>query len=755
MNVNKLAVALGSGMLLLSASGAAQENNDKGSGDKKGTAVFSPLNVSAGNITREQEALEKPGATSSRATDKNLQSLDATLRSMPGTYTQIDPGQGTVSVNIRGMSGFGRVNTMVDGITQSFYGTTTSGTTVHGSTNNQAGVLIDPNFLVGVDVIRGDSSGSAGINALTGSANMRTLGVDDVIFKGNDYGLRSRFSVGSNGIGRSGMISAAGKTDAFTDTGSFGAMAAISGSSIYSNFSNGSGINSEEFGYDKFMKQNPKSQLYKMDIKPDEFNSFELSARTYNNRFSRRDITSDDYYIKYHYAPFTELIDFKVAASTSRGDQKYRDDSLYTFYRTSAQNRSDALDISNVSRFSLGDNDLAFTLGGKLMRTRYTRIINSAAGDEKTNQESIENNPFAPSGQQDISALYTGLQVKRGIWQADLNLNYTHNRITGHKPPCDERVICVPQGSYEVDERENGFNPSAQLSAQVTPWLQPFVGYSKSMRAPNIQEMFFSNSGGASMNPFLKPELAETWQLGFNIDTKDLIAKQDSLRFKLLGYRSRIQNYIFSESYQVCSSGRKCSMSEVIGNGWADMSEDYSDNMYIYVNSATGVTAQGVELEMDYDAGFAFTRLSFSQQLTDQPTSIASTYFGAGDITELPRKYMTLDAGVRFFDEALTLGTIVKYTGKARRMSPDFEPDEQTGAIIKEDLPQIPTIIDLYGTYEVNRNLMLKLTVQNLMNRDYSEALNKLNMMPGPGDDASRANTARGRTWIFGGEVRF
>ncbi|WP_213716285.1 TonB-dependent receptor domain-containing protein, partial [Cedecea lapagei] len=525
--------------------------------------------------------------------------------------------------------------------------------------------------------------------------------------------------------------------------------------SIYSNFSNGSGINSEEFGYDKFMKQNPKSQLYKVDIKPNEFNSVELSARTYENRFSRRDITSDDYYIKYHYAPFSELIDFNVTASTSRGDQKYRDDSLFTFYSTSAQNRSDALDINNTSRFSLGDNDLAFTLGSKLMRTRYTRLINAAAGDEKTNQEAIENNPFAPSGRQDISALYTGLQVTRGIWQADLNLNYTRNRITGHKPPCDERVVCVPQGSYDVDQRESGFNPSVQLSAQVTPWLQPFVGYSKSMRAPNIQEIFFSNSGGASMNPFLKPERAETWQAGFNIDTKDLLVQQDSLRFKALAYRSRIQNYIFSESYQVCTGGRKCNMTEVLGNDWGDISDEYSDNMYIYVNSATGVTAHGVELEMDYDAGFAFSRLSFSQQQTDQPTSIASTYFGAGDITELPRKYMTLDAGVRFFDKALTLGTIVKYTGKARRLSPDFETDERTGAIVKEDLPQIPTIIDLYGTYEVNRNLMLKLTVQNLMNRDYSEALNKLNMMPGPGDDASRANTARGRTWIFGGEIRF
>ncbi len=65
------------------------------------------------------------------------------------------------------------------------------------------------------------------------------------------------------------------------------------------------------------------------------------------------DITSDDYYIKYHYTPFSELIDFNVTASTSRGNQKYRDGSLYTFYKTSAQNRSDALDIALIPAGSL------------------------------------------------------------------------------------------------------------------------------------------------------------------------------------------------------------------------------------------------------------------------------------------------------------------------------------------------------------------------------------------------------------------
>ena len=42
------------------------------------------------------------------------------MRSIPGTYTNTDQAQGTVQVNIRGMSGFGRVNTMIDGVTQLF-----------------------------------------------------------------------------------------------------------------------------------------------------------------------------------------------------------------------------------------------------------------------------------------------------------------------------------------------------------------------------------------------------------------------------------------------------------------------------------------------------------------------------------------------------------------------------------------------------------------------------------------------------------
>jgi hemoglobin/transferrin/lactoferrin receptor protein len=747
MKIKLIVSLIGVGITLSGVATAAQNEAEDG----KGKVVFSPLNVSAAessNSSSEKEALAKPGAFSSRGENKNLESVDSILRSMPGTYTQIDPGQGSVSVNIRGMSGFGRVNTMVDGITQNYYGSSPSDAAHGGLPTSQFGALIDPNFIVGVDVARGNATGSAGVNALAGSANFRTIGVDDVVFSDNPFGVRTKFSVGNNGIGRSGMIAVGGKTDAFGDGGSLGAMAAISGSSITSNYKNGSGFDSEEFNVDKTYRQNPKSQLFKVDIKPDAFNSIELSARTYQNKITRRHIDSNDFYIKYHYAPFSELIDFNLTASTSRGEQKFMSDNMAGFSDSTAKNISDALDVNNTSRFSLQEVDFAFSYGGKLIRNEYKKRASGLVTDE----DQAESSPVGIAGKQNIASLYSGLQLNYGIWQGNFDLNYSAYDISGYKPACDDRVQCFPQGASNINLKEHGFNPAVMLSAQVTPWLQPFISYNKSMRGPNIQEVFFANSGGQSMNPFLKGETAETYQAGFNANAHELLFKQDSFQLKAVYFESKIKNYISSQSYMVCSNRQKCNRSQATQEEWDNA--DVNVLMTMYSNSYEPVRSRGVEVEAMYDTGFAYSKLSLSKEHTSQPTNQASNEFGAGDISELPEFYFTLDSGVRLLDEKLTLGGLVKYTGKAVRLSPSSERDENE-QLLKEPAPHIPTVIDLYSTYQFNRNLLLKFSVQNLMDKDYSDALNKMNAMPSQSRDFSPTNTARGRTYIFGGEVRF
>lgn len=715
--------------------------------EQEGESVFSPLTITDNPLEEKQqvgssvESYTRPGAYSSRTLNKNLQSLDASLRSMAGTYTQIDPLQGTVSVNIRGMNGLGRVNTMVDGVTQTFFGMAPAN--YHGGANTAAGVPLDPNFLAEVDVTRGNSAGSQGVNALAGSANMRTLGVDDVLMAGRQTGVLSRFKVGDNGLGRTGMVAVAGKTDPFANGGGLGAMVGISGTRTYATYKNGGGRSSKDFiGEDnKYLRQEPHSEIYKLNFNPDEFNKIELSGRNYSNTFTRRDITSDDYAVRYNYAPLNELIDFNLLASTSRGNQSYKPESLYNFNRSSTTNKSNAVDLNNTSRFTLAEDLYAeFQVGGKVMDTRYSRrFVQSTETDR---------NAFAPAGKQKISALYTGLTLNKDIYQLDLNLNYTRSQVEGHKPACADNEKCFPQGATTLRLDDTAFNPSATLSAQVTPWLQPFVSWSHSSRAPNVQEVFFANEGGASMNPFLKPEKAETWEAGFNVNKKGLLLEQDSFHLKALAYHTRIKDYITSESFMLCYSGQLCHDLENSFGGF---------NANVYVNTTSPVTTKGYEIEAGYDVGFAYANLAWSKQQTDQPTSIASTIysFAYSDMSDLPESYATLDIGGRLFDQKVTLGSLVKFTGKSKRLSTEGISSD-TNSVPKEKMPNIPTVIDLYSSWQMTDNVLLRFSVQNVTNRDYAEALNRMNQSLDYAQEGASVNTtARGRTYVFGGEIQF
>ncbi len=752
MHIKTMTQAVGVCLALLAQQAWAQPAQDSGK------VEFAPLNVSGEAVPVEQQALEKPGAVSARGPDTRLQPVDQIVRSMPGTFTQIDPAQGAVSVNIRGLSGLGRVNMMVDGVSQNYYGSAPSSVSHGGVPSSQFGALIDPNFIIGVDVSRGNVVGGDGVNALAGSANFRTIGVDDVVFAGEKTGARTKMSTGNNGVGRSGMLAVAMKNPAF-DGGSVGFMAATSASVIGNNYKNAKGVNSEEFGfgYNRYYKQKPKSQLLKLDLKLSDFHALELSARDYRSTFTRRDIQSNDYYVKYHYTPFSELIDLNVVASSSRGKQKYMPEALTNFINTNAANRADAFDINNTSSFRLAGGDALVTIGGKLMRNKYSKHVESLVDDPdnpEANQQSIENNTFGPEGRQKIDSVYAGLQYNRGIVQVNAGLNYTSFELTGYKPACDPRVQCFPQGASHIALKEHGVNPSLMLSAQVAPWFQPFASAERTMRGPNPQEVFFSNDGGASMNPFLKGERASTYQLGFNSSLHGLLSKNDVLNFKALYFKSKIDGYITSQSFLVCDSGRKCNIAEVLANDWRNV-DDYITNMYIYINSATPVYSRGWELEAQYQLGPAYARLSYTRETTRQPTSIASAWFGAADISELPSVYYNLDVGTRLLDNKLEVGAILKHTGSNRRLSPDNEADEATGEVLKADNPKIPAVIDLYASWQVSKNLFLRLSVQNAMNKDFSEALNRLNSMPSQSQDNTPLSTARGRTYIAGLEYRF
>jgi len=71
----------------------------------------------------------------------------------------------------------------------------------------------------------------------------------------------------------------------------------------------------------------------------------------------------------------------------------------------------------------------------------------------------------------------------------------------------------VTPGPYTIDKSDGRFDPKLTLAAQVLDWLQPYVTYSESFRAPTISETLTGgiHPGGTNIsfqpNPFLDPEI--------------------------------------------------------------------------------------------------------------------------------------------------------------------------------------------------------------------------------------------------------
>jgi hemoglobin/transferrin/lactoferrin receptor protein len=187
--------------------------------------------------------------------------VDNVLRAQAGTFSRESVNQPGISVNIRGFEGNGRVNMMIDGARQNFrfLGHESSGF-----------LYVDPQLLAGIDIQRGAISTAGGSGTLAGSANFRTIGVEDIILPGKDSGILSSVTWGSNGIGWQEMVAAAARTD------TAGVAAAISHRD-QSRYKNGDG-QTVPFG-----DQDLVSGLAKIYIKPAPGTRVDFGAVLYDN----------------------------------------------------------------------------------------------------------------------------------------------------------------------------------------------------------------------------------------------------------------------------------------------------------------------------------------------------------------------------------------------------------------------------------------------------------------------------------------
>ncbi|MBN9024344.1 MAG: TonB-dependent receptor [Rhizobiales bacterium] len=660
------------------------------------TSFLAPITVTAA-----PEGWKNPFATpapvSSAGEDEiplfGQRNLGNVLRAMPGTFSRDSIQNAGLSVNIRGLEGSGRVNTMIDGVRQNFRFT---------GHEAQGFAYVDPALVAGVDVTRGAISTAGGAGALVGSANVRTLGVDDILTDGKNWGALATLTWGSNGVGFSEMAAGAVR--------SAGGGAAIAGAISYANpdnYKNGDGIEVPYTGQDRL------SGLVKGEFAPTDDLTVNVGAVLYTNDFLansyNQNIRSDTYTAGFNWDPDSELVNVSGHFYVNDVKMTYGDNAAGTANTTSGRVIEDlgiGFDLSNTSKFNLGNVAVSSTYG-----VEYFHDDVDAYNTWTPNSEGGVN----PSGNSGIGGVFSETTFTYNIVDVIAGLRYDFYTLDGTTNVPSNNLAGLPAGNYDLDQSEGRVDPRITLALNPYEWLQPYVTYAETFRAPTINEMMLGGShpgsgsnSSYSPNPFLEPEIAKGWEIGANIKKDGLLTEGDIFRLKANYYYQNIENYIAVQN---------------VGYVWW------------FVNTPGTSVIKGLELEALYDAGFAFANVSY----THAESNLPPTQNGLGVASYLPDNVFALTAGARFLERRLTVGGRVNYVGNTDAGQGFF------GSTVADW--DAYTLVDAFANYKFDNGLDLSLNVTNIFDKAYTPALSTLSSWTG--------DTGRGRTVLLTAKMQF
>jgi len=157
---------------------------------------------------------------------------------------------------------------------------------------------------------------------------------------------------------------------------------------------------------------------------------------------------------------------------------------------------------------------------------------------------------------------------------------------------------------------------------------------------------------------------------------------------------------------------------------------------------------RGFELSAQYDSGRVFGGLAWNHYtdimfcakegvLNPKASRCApgGLYNSFSQQQVPPKDTLTLNLGSRFFDSDLTVGTRISYIGSrfVEGMGTSDESGQVSGVYSITPSKWSPyTLVDLYASYKLNQNASFDLSVDNLTDRYYVDALNTI-PVPAPG----------------------
>ncbi len=659
-----------------------------------------------------------------------------------------DPG---LTVNVRGQQEMGRVNVNIDGARQNYNQVT------HGTTSR---VYLDPALLASVTVDKSNLDQNGGAGASAGIVTLRTLNTDDILDPDENWGGKVNLSHGTNNYQFAGDVSVAGRVSPKFDMAVAVSRKVIgnyrAGSRNPGLFTTGNGkYYTVENSRPEYTYSRQTSGLLKANVKLTDDQELHLGyvgstidyAKTSDVTNSFVDFNETQTHTltaKHNWDPVSDLINLDTNLYWTRTQNNQKRPVRYTTAGAVSTNSFETdytldtvgLDIANESRWHLDDlNDglssVRLNYGTEFFQDKGT--TDSSTGNEGGAGAGYQLEGSTPGGKRDVAGSFLrGTYDWNDRFEVYGGVRYDYYQLDGDAYWCDVRNTCANGGvPYDVDLSDQKLSPSFGASVTPVQGMQVFANYRQNMRAPTITETMIKGEHIGNVGiPFysnanLKSEESETKEIGVNFKYDDVVQKGDKFRAKLSYYRTKVENYI-TLGYVPQPATTNSGFGALTNRAAAMV--NLSDPVYI----------NGTELELGYDAQRYYLGGTLSLNDMDlegsyDPFVLNTTYdptanynnsfgrltgpiYGSGTtlygIYAMPKRKITVDGGLRFFDQDLVVG-----------MSATFvQPQDNFGAA---DLSTVVgkyfsyRVFDFYSSYKINDTVSVSLNVNNLLDEAY------------------------------------
>ncbi|MDR0192174.1 TonB-dependent hemoglobin/transferrin/lactoferrin family receptor [Pseudomonas yamanorum] len=693
------------------------------------------------------------------------------LEEAPGVYSAVSQQDPGLSVNIRGIQDYGRVNMSVDGMRQNYQQS--------GHQQRNGTLYVDPELLSEVVIEKGATSTMGGAGVIGGVANFRTVEAADLLKDGKQIGGRIRVTTGlgglSNGTHFIGSSAFAVGTDVWDmlvaaserhlgdyDPGTQGSIGDLRTGTAFIPASqdrikntqvaySGSVMRSRLLKLGLNLPADQRLQLSYLltEVDYDDVNMMTAEKPQLWEKLGSSNVKAQNLALDYSYTPDNPLIDFKAKlyAVDTRNDQSTLARGRTPGYDVTYQTDTYGVQAQNNSTFALSELSVLKANYGleffyDKVRPDSNQPVEAGSAVEASALESI-----TPKGDRAMGSLFGRLDYDYDDW---LNLNaglrYDRYRLRGETGLNTRtfiigttRQIGVPV-AYDVDREEGHFSPTFGLSVKPgVDWLQLFATYGKGWRPPAVTETLVSgrpHGGGSESilpNPYLKPEKSTAWEVGFNVLKEDLLFADDRVGVKVSYFNTRVDDF----SYMALGV-------QPPGYGIANIGNA------AYVNNLETTRFRGLEYQLDYDAGFAYGQVNYTRMLGSNkfcsntawlggvtkiqsrpgnrrpvdamvPDNVANAAVGCnailGSSEHMPMDRGTATLGARFFERKLDVGVRARYSAGYYVKGGVGVTTSQTGVYPADWKPY--TVYDLYSSYRATDQLTLRLAMENVTDRAY------------------------------------